>query len=104
MLGRIRDAIKQIGAQQVFEIGRGVAFPEAYVSSVFGEKDRVERDVQDAIANKVRTQFLTDDDEKKVKKGEISADILEKMGNEQQIRRMLLSNKYGGKRHRKFVE
>lgn len=35
-LGRIRDAIKEIGANAVYEIARGVAFPEAICAGVFG--------------------------------------------------------------------
>lgn len=38
-LGRVRDAIRELGAQTVYEVARAVAFPEAY-ACVAGPGDR----------------------------------------------------------------
>ena len=45
-LGRICDAGRAIGWETVYEIGRGVAFPEAYAAAFLGEPERAAAAVQ----------------------------------------------------------
>lgn len=47
-LGRIRDAIKELGANTVYEIAKGVAYPETIVCGMLGEKIRAERTIDDS--------------------------------------------------------
>ena len=102
-LGRIRDAIKELGAQTVYEIGRGAAFPEAYTSSLFGDKKRIEKSVQEAMSGKQTQKFVTREDEKLIKEGKINSEIMEKLAAENRTRRLLLEDKYGGAKHKKML-
>ncbi|CAL6100416.1 Kinase [Hexamita inflata] len=103
-LGRIRDAIRELGAQTVYEIGRGAAFPEVYAGSVVGSKGMSERGINDSVNQKVHaTKFINQEDEQLIKQGKVNADILEKIANENRARRLLLEDKYGGQKHRKMM-
>ena len=40
-LGRIRDAVAELGACTAYEVCRGVAHPEEYAASIFGNVHKV---------------------------------------------------------------
>lgn len=42
-LGRIKDAIAELGACTAYEVCRGAAYPEQYAASIFGDVQKVDQ-------------------------------------------------------------
>ena len=72
-LGRIRDAIREMGASTVYQIGRAAAFPEAYATTVTQDGGAVK--MRAAIHNKT-DMFMTREDDQALKEGRVNAEIL----------------------------
>ena len=58
-LGRIRDAIRELGAQTVYEIARGVAFPDAYACVATPEERHQQKSGSHAPEEVARKEQLT---------------------------------------------
>lgn len=63
-LGRIKDAIAELGACTAYEVCRGAAYPEQYAASIFGDVQKVDQSLQ-----RHRDLFMTREDDEKVRKG-----------------------------------